>query len=228
MAQTVTEELLKRHKEEWLAGKGPRQFAPGQDFIPPSKGIAIIACMDARVSPYDIFGLKTGEAHVIRNAGGFVTDDVLRCLTISQELLLTKEIIVVHHSDCGMSKFHGSDLTNALHKETGQRPHVFFEDFGLQSPAVNVRENVHRILNSPFIRHKTHISGFVYDDAHGTLIPVKTDDIPVAVKTLDPAVAPLAARGLVPLYKPKDNGEPGGAVLDLSKEPITNLSHVKK
>ena len=137
-AATNTYAIWQRHQNVWLAGSAPRQFdVAGAGTIPPSLGVAMVMCMDARVTPYDIWDLNIGECHVIRNAGGVVGKDALRSLIISQELLLTSEIIVAHHLDCGMTKFRGEELTSCLQTKNstsptsgGIRPNIFFEDFG--------------------------------------------------------------------------------------------------
>lgn len=137
-ATTNTYALWVRHETVWLTGNAPRVFdVAGAGTIPPSLGVAIVMCMDARVSPYDIWDLNMGECHVIRNAGGVVEDSVFRSLIISQEILQTSEIIVAHHLDCGMTKFISRELVDCLQTKNsssptsgGQRPRMFFEDFG--------------------------------------------------------------------------------------------------
>lgn len=129
--------------------------------------VAVVACMDARLDPREVLGLKHGEAHVIRNAGGIVTDDVIRSLTISQRLLGTREIVLVHHTDCGMQTFADNDLKDAIEQETGTRPPFTMGAFtNLED---SVRESIARLEASPFLTHKDAIRGFVYDVETGGL-----------------------------------------------------------
>jgi carbonic anhydrase len=123
--------------------------------------------MDARVSPYALLGLREGDAHVIRNAGGVVTDDEIRSLAISQRLLGTEEIMLIHHTDCGMLTFHDDDFKDQIEKETGIKPTWAAEAFSDLDQ--DVRQSVARIKASPFIPNKDHVRGFVYDVASGRL-----------------------------------------------------------
>jgi carbonic anhydrase len=135
--------------------------------LPPSRHVAVVACMDARLNVYAILGLHDGEAHVIRNAGGVVTDDEIRSLAISQRLLGTREIILIHHTDCGMLTFTDDAFKRAIQDETGIKPAWSAEAFpDLQE---DVRQSVARIQASPFIPHKDAIRGFVFDVATGKL-----------------------------------------------------------
>ena len=144
---------------------------PGPLPMPPSAGVAIIACMDARLNVYDILGLGLGEAHVIRNAGGVVTDDEIRSLAISQRLLGTREIILIHHTDCGMLTFHDDDVKAQIEADTGIRPSFALEAFpDLEG---DVRQSIARIKASPFIPNKDSIRGFVYEVETGRLREVK-------------------------------------------------------
>lgn len=151
-----------------------RKYAAGFDHgglkAPPSLGVAIVACMDARITPYGLFQLAEGEAHVIRNAGGVVTDDVIRSLAISQHLLGTREVLLVHHADCGMRTFGDDDFRRRLYEATGIRPHWAAEAF--DDSAADVRQSIARIQASPFIAWKEALRGFVYDDATGSLTEV--------------------------------------------------------
>ena len=131
--------------------------------IAPGKQTVMVTCMDARVSPYDIFDLKLGDSHVIRNAGGVVTDDALRSFAISQNVLATDQILVMHHFDCGMTKF-TEGLSDVLEDDLGVRPRYKFETFTGRDPIANVRENVKRIVLDPFIPHKCNVVGAVYVD----------------------------------------------------------------
>lgn len=146
-------------------------FSKGSLPMPPSREIAIVACMDARLETGGLLGLAEGEAHVIRNAGGVVTDDVIRSLTISQRLLGTREIMLIHHTDCGMLTFTDADVKAAIQKDTGIRPPFAMEAF----PELDedVRQSVARIEASPFVVHKDAIRGFVYEVETGRLREVK-------------------------------------------------------
>jgi carbonic anhydrase len=135
--------------------------------MPPSQHLAVVACMDARLNVYAILGLKDGEAHVIRNAGGVVTDDEIRSLAISQRLLGTTEIILIHHTDCGMLTFTDDGFKAAIQEETGIKPAWSAESF--TDLDEDVRQSIARIKASPFIPHKDSIRGFVFDVATGKL-----------------------------------------------------------
>ena len=135
--------------------------------LPPAKKVAVIACMDARLNVYGALGLAEGDAHVIRNAGGVVTDDEIRSLAISQRLLGTEEIILIHHTGCGMLTFRDDDFRDAIEKDTGIRPTWAVEAFGdLEG---DVRQSIARINSSPFIPNKTSVRGFVYEVETGKL-----------------------------------------------------------
>ena len=137
----------------------------------PSRHIAIVACMDSRMSIYSMLGLREGEAHVIRNAGGVVTDDEIRSLAISQRLLGTTEIILIHHTGCGMLTFHDDDVKAQIEADTGIRPSFALEAFGDLDG--DVRQSIARIKASPFIPNKDSIRGFVYEVETGRLREVK-------------------------------------------------------
>ena len=139
--------------------------------LPPSAHLAVVACMDARLNVYAILGLGDGEAHVIRNAGGVVTDDEIRSLAISQRLLGTTEIILIHHTDCGMLTFTDDQFKGAIQAETGIKPAWSAEAFA--DLDTDVRQSIARIKASPFIPHKDQIRGFVFDVATGRLNEVK-------------------------------------------------------
>ncbi len=158
---TATDDVLKNNA----------QYAQGFDKAalgaPPALGMAVVACMDARLDTHKLLGLAEGDAHVIRNAGGVVTDDVIRSLVISQRLLGTREIVLVHHSDCGMMTFRDDDVKDDIQADTGLRPSFAMEAFGdLEG---DVRQSIARIQASPFIPVKDQIRGFVYDCATGRL-----------------------------------------------------------
>ena len=135
--------------------------------MPPASHVAVVACMDARLNVYGILGLKEGEAHVIRNAGGVVTDDEIRSLAISQRLLGTTEIILIHHTDCGMLTFTDDQFKRSIQDETGVKPAWSAESF--TDLDEDVRQSVARIKASPFIPHKDAIRGFVFDVSSGKL-----------------------------------------------------------
>jgi len=150
-----TDDLL-RNAGEYAAG-----FDKGELPLPPARKVAVIACMDARLVPSRILGLKEGDAHVIRNAGGVVTDDAIRSLAISQRLLGTQEIVLLHHTDCGMLTFSDDDFKRSLQDETGIKPAWAVEAF--PDLEEDVRQSIARIQASPFIPNKDSVRGFVYD-----------------------------------------------------------------
>jgi carbonic anhydrase len=143
----------------------------GQLPMPPSAGVAVVACMDARLNVYGILGLKEGEAHIIRNAGGVITDDEIRSLAISQRLLGTREIILIHHTDCGMLTFTDDAFKASILEETGIKPGWAAESFS--DLDADVRQSVKRITTSPFVPHTDAVRGFVFDVATGRLNEVK-------------------------------------------------------
>ncbi len=142
-------------------------FDQGGLPIPPAKKLAVLACMDARLDVHALLGLNRGDAHVIRNAGGVATEDAIRSLLISQRLLGTQEIILIHHTDCGMQTFTDNQLKQQIERETGVRPTFDLEAFGNLEDAV--RESMARIKASPFIPNKSSVRGFVYDVRTGRL-----------------------------------------------------------
>jgi len=135
--------------------------------LPPAKGVAVVACMDARLNVYAMLGLEEGQAHVIRNAGGVITDDEIRSLAISQRLLGTREIILIHHTDCGMLTFTDDDFKAAIQADTGIKPAWSAEAFS--DLDTDVRQSIARIKASPFIPQKDSVRGFVFDVATGKL-----------------------------------------------------------
>ena len=135
--------------------------------VEPAKNIAVLACMDHRLRPAQDLGLEDGDAHVIRNAGGVASEDAIRSLVISQRLLGTTEIVVVHHTDCGMLKFTDRQLKDDIERDTGVRPPFALEAFA--DLDADVVETIARIKASPFIPHKDNIRGFVYDVDTGAL-----------------------------------------------------------
>jgi carbonic anhydrase len=160
---SVTDEYLKNN-ERYAAGfSGPLP-------MPPGKGVAVVACMDARLNVYAILGLQEGEAHVIRNAGGVITDDEIRSLAISQRLLGTHEIILIHHTDCGMLTFTDDQFKQDIQDETGIKPTWAAEAF--RDLDTDVLQSIARIKASPFIPHTDEVRGFVFDVASGRLTEV--------------------------------------------------------
>ena len=135
--------------------------------LPPAKGVAIVACMDARLNVYGILGLNEGEAHVIRNAGGVITDDEIRSLAISQRLLGTREIMLIHHTDCGMLTFTDDEFKRSIQDDTGLKPHWAAEAF--PDLEEDVRQSMARIKASPFVPNTGNVRGFVFDVATGKL-----------------------------------------------------------
>ena len=158
---STTDDLL-RNAEEYAAG-----FDKGDLPLPPAKGVAVVACMDARLIPTRVLGLEEGDAHVIRNAGGVVTDDEIRSLAISQRLLGTTEIILIHHTDCGMLTFTDDEFKRSLQDDTGIKPQWAAEAFSDLDE--DVRQSIARINASPFIPNKDSVRGFVYEVETGKL-----------------------------------------------------------
>ena len=157
---SVTDEYLANNVEYAKTFAGPLP-------LPPSRHLAVVACMDARMDVYRILGLKDGEAHVIRNAGGVITDDEIRSLAISQRLLGTREIVLIHHTDCGMLTFTDDVFKAAIHKDTGIKPERAAESFA--DVEEDVRQSLRRIHASPFVTLHTSARGFVFDVATGKL-----------------------------------------------------------
>ncbi|MEN9645049.1 MAG: hypothetical protein RL238_1718 [Actinomycetota bacterium] len=138
--------------------------------VRPRRQLAIVACMDSRMNIFEMLGLEHGEAHIIRNAGGVVTDDVIRSLVLSQRRLGTREIILIHHTNCGLEGVSVDEFKQELEREVGIRPWWALEAF--QDPYDDVRQSINRLRLSPFVTYKEHIRGFVYDVADGRLNPV--------------------------------------------------------
>ena len=158
---SVTDELLKN--SEGYA----ENFDKGDLPMPPARKVAVVACMDARVNPYGLLGLQEGDAHVIRNAGGVVTDDEIRSLAISQRLLGTEEIMLIHHTDCGMLTFSDDEFRRQIQDEIGIKPEWAAEAF--DDLDGDVRQSIARIKASPFIPNKDSVRGFVYEVETGRL-----------------------------------------------------------
>ena len=158
---STTDDLL-QNAESYAAS-----FDKGDLPLPPARKVAVLACMDARLNPYALLGLQEGDAHIIRNAGGVVTDDEIRSLAISQRLLGTEEIILIHHTDCGMLTFTDDAFKADIEAETGIKPAWAAEAF--PDLDADVRQSVARIKASPFIPNKDSVRGFVYEVESGKL-----------------------------------------------------------
>ena len=158
---TVTDELL-ANNDAYAAS-----FDKGDLPLPPGRKIAVVACMDARLNVYGALGLSEGDAHVIRNAGGVVTDDEIHSLAISQRLLGTEEIVLIHHTDCGMLTFTDDAFKASIQEETGIKPEWAAESFS--DLEADVRQSIARIKASPFIPRKEAIRGFIYEVESGRL-----------------------------------------------------------
>ena len=158
---SVTDELL--DSNETYA----EDFTKGDLPLPPARKVAVLACMDARLDPARVLGLEEGDAHVIRNAGGVVTDDAIRSLTISQTLLGTEEIVLIHHTDCGMLTFRDDELRGRIEQETGVKPPWAAEAFADLDG--DVRQSIARIKASPFVPRRDEVRGFVYEVESGRL-----------------------------------------------------------
>jgi carbonic anhydrase len=152
---SVTDELLENNAAY------VESFEKGDLPLPPARGVAVVACMDARLDVHKILGLQEGDAHVIRNAGGVITDDEIRSLTISQRLLGTREVVLIHHTDCGMLTFSDDELKAQIHEEVGVKPHFSMESFS--DLEEDVRQSIARIKASPFVPHKESVRGFIYE-----------------------------------------------------------------
>lgn len=148
-------------------------FADHGLALSPRRHLAVVACMDSRMDIFQMLGLAHGDAHIIRNAGGVVTDDVVRSLVVSQRLLGTREVILVHHTNCGLQTVTEDEFKHEIEEECGIRPWWALESF--RDPVQSVRQNMNRLRLSPFIVHKVNIRGFVYDVNDGTLREVDVD-----------------------------------------------------
>ena len=162
---TVTDEFLAANADYAAS------FAKGDLPLPPARKTAVLACMDARLDPARALGLEEGDAHVIRNAGGVATPDAIRSLAISQRLLGTREIVLIHHTDCGMLTFSDDEFRQGIEAETGQRPEWAAEAFS--DVDQDVRQSMQRIRTSPYIPHRDQVRGFVYHVESGTLREVE-------------------------------------------------------
>ena len=162
---SATDDLL-RNNAAYAEG-----FDKGDLPIPPAKQVAVVTCMDARLNVHALLGLQEGDAHIIRNAGGIVTDDEIRSLAISQRLLGTEEVLVIHHTGCGMLTFSDEEFRRTLEEETGSAPEWAAGAFG--DLEEDVRRSVARIRESPFVPRKDAIRGFVYEVETGRLREVQ-------------------------------------------------------
>lgn len=135
--------------------------------VEPLRRLAVVACMDSRIDTFAVLGLGNGDAHIIRNAGGVITDDVIRSLCLSQRFMGTREIILVHHTDCGLQKVVEADFRLALESEVGVKPWWSLETFS--DPYEDIRQSIQRLYMTPFLNHKDNIRGFVYDVKDGLL-----------------------------------------------------------
>jgi carbonic anhydrase len=161
---SVTDQLIENNRQ--YAGS----FDKGGLPMPPARKLAVLACMDARLDVHKLLGLEEGDAHVIRNAGGVVTEDAIRSLVISQRLLGTEEIVLIHHTDCGMLTFADDQVKAQIESETGIRPPFALEAF--PEVGADVRQSIARINASPFIPRKDSVRGFVYDVRTGALTEI--------------------------------------------------------
>jgi carbonic anhydrase len=161
---SVTDQLLENNRKYAAAFKGPLP-------LPPAHHLAVLACMDARLNVHALLGLHEGDAHVIRNAGGVATEDAIRSLAISQRLLGTQEIMLIHHTDCGMLTFTDDEFKADIQHDTGLKPAWAAESF--TDLDEDVRQSIGRIKASPFIPHTDRVRGFIFDVATGVLTEVR-------------------------------------------------------
>ena len=157
---SVIDELLEHNRQYVVTYQGHYPLRP-------SKHLAVVACMDSRLDVFAMLGLDLGEAHIIRNAGGVITDDMIRSLTISQRMLGTREIVLLHHTNCGLNTFSEDEFDELLLRETGARAHWKAESF--RDVDQSVRESIRRITQSPFVQHTDNVRGFVFDVESGEL-----------------------------------------------------------
>jgi carbonic anhydrase len=166
---SVTDELVANNASYAEQFSGPLP-------LPPARHLVVVACMDARIDVYRLLGLREGDAHVFRNAGGVVTDDTIRSIAISQRLLGTEEIMLIHHTDCGMLTFTDDEFKQGIQNDTGIKPAWAAEAFANLDE--DVRQSIARLKASPFIPHKHSIRGFVYDVETGGLREVEAPETP--------------------------------------------------
>lgn len=165
----LTSADIARHNERWIKD----QFQ-GMRPLRPARHMAVVACMDSRMPVYQLLGLDYGDAHIIRNAGGVVTDDVIRSLVLSQRAMGTRSIVLLHHTDCGLTKISEDQLRQDLESATGLAPKFTFEAF--RDPHASVRQSIRRLHLSPFLLCKDEILGYVYDVECGKLVQVRLDE----------------------------------------------------
>jgi len=165
---SVTDDLVQNARAYAAA------FDKGHLPMPPARHVAIVACMDARLNPYGLLGLSEGDAHVIRNAGGVITEDEIRSLVISQRLLGTREIILIHHTDCGMQKVTDDGFRAELRDSVGMAPAFAIESF--TDVDTDVRQSIIRVRRSLFLVHREHVRGFVYESDTGHLREVHAEE----------------------------------------------------
>jgi carbonic anhydrase len=171
----ATEPEFTPNAEELIANnrRFAAEFADHGLALSPRRHLAVVACMDSRMDIFQMLGMAHGDAHIIRNAGGVVTDDVIRSLVISQRLLGTREVVLIHHTNCGLQRVTEDEFKHEIEQDCGIRPWWALESF--RDPAQSVRQNMKRLQLSPFITHKMHIRGFVYDVDDGNLYEVSAD-----------------------------------------------------
>jgi carbonic anhydrase len=171
----ATEPEFTPNAEELIANnrRFAAEFADHGLALSPRRHLAVVACMDSRMDIFQMLGMAHGDAHIIRNAGGVVTDDVIRSLVISQRLLGTREVVLIHHTNCGLQRITEDEFKHEIEQDCGIRPWWALESF--RDPAQSVRQNMKRLQLSPFITHKMHIRGFVYDVDDGNLYEVSAD-----------------------------------------------------
>lgn len=156
-----TDELIENNR------RYAASFDDGHLPVAPRRNLAVVACMDSRMDTFEILGLRHGEAHIIRNAGGVITDDVIRSLCLSQRFMGTREVILLHHTDCGLQMVSEDEFKRTLQDELGIKPWWALESFG--DPYTDVRQSIRRLELTPFVRFKDAIRGFVYDVDTGLL-----------------------------------------------------------
>ncbi len=163
------------HGDELIANNTSyaRHFRHADLAVAPARHLAVVACMDSRMNIFEMLGLGPGEAHIIRNAGGVITDDVIRSLCLSQRLLGTREIMLIHHTDCGLAKVKEDAFKAELEAELGIKPWWALESFS--DPYQDVAQSMRRLGLTPFVPHKDHVRGFVYDVTSGVLHEVQAD-----------------------------------------------------
>ena len=168
----MSDEVFRPNADELLSNNDSyvREFSDHGLSLAPARHLAVVACMDSRMDIFQMLGLAHGDAHVIRNAGGVVTDDVERSLVLSQRLLNTREIVLIHHTDCGLQKVNPTEFKDELQVECGLKPAWSIESF--TDPFEDTLQSMNRLHHSPFIKFKDYIRGFVYDVANGKLIEV--------------------------------------------------------